>query len=65
VRRIGEFLAGTGVRRSLEESLDRLGMDRVDIALIHDPDDFMTMALEEAYPALAELRAQGGSGPSR
>ena len=34
-------------------------MDRVDIALIRDPDDFMTMALEEAYPALAELRAQG------
>ena len=30
-----------GVRRSLEESLGRLGLDRVDIVLIHDPDDFM------------------------
>ena len=30
-----------GVLRSLEESLRRLGLDRVDIALIHDPDDFM------------------------
>lgn len=48
-----------GVRRSLEESLDRRGLDRVDLALIHEPDDFMTEALDQAYPALAELRAQG------
>jgi D-threo-aldose 1-dehydrogenase len=48
-----------GVLRSLEESLRRLGLDRVDIALIHDPDDFMIATLDEAYPALAELRAQG------
>jgi len=31
----------------------------VDIALIHDPGDFMGQAADEAYPALAELRAQG------
>jgi D-threo-aldose 1-dehydrogenase len=48
-----------GVRRSLEESLERLGLDRVDIVLIHDPDDCMGQAADEAYPALAELRAQG------
>jgi D-threo-aldose 1-dehydrogenase len=48
-----------GVRRSLEESLERLGLDRVDIVLIHDPDDFMEQAAGEAYPALAELRDQG------
>jgi D-threo-aldose 1-dehydrogenase len=48
-----------GVLRSLEESLRRLRLDRVDIALIHDPDDFMAQALDEAYPALADLRAQG------
>jgi len=47
------------VRRSLEESLGRLGLDRVDIVLIHDPDDVMEQAADEAYPALAELRAQG------
>jgi D-threo-aldose 1-dehydrogenase len=47
------------VRRSLEESLERLGLDRVDIVLVHDPDDFMEQAADEAYPALAELRAQG------
>ena len=48
-----------GVRRSLEASLGRLGLDRVDIALIHDPDDHGEQALREAYPALEELRAEG------
>jgi D-threo-aldose 1-dehydrogenase len=48
-----------GVLRSLEASLERLALERVDIALIHDPDDNMEAALEHAYPALAELRAQG------
>ena len=48
-----------GVRRSLEESLERLGLDRVDIALIHDPDDFMEQAAGQAYPALASFRDSG------
>ena len=48
-----------GVRRSLEASLGRLGLDRVDIALIHDPDDHGEQALSEAYPALEKLRAEG------
>jgi D-threo-aldose 1-dehydrogenase len=48
-----------GVLRSLESSLRRLRLDRVDIALIHDPDDFMSAALDEAYPVLADLRSQG------
>jgi D-threo-aldose 1-dehydrogenase len=48
-----------GVRRSLAESLERLGLDRVDIVLIHDPDDHLGQALAEAYPALEELRSQG------
>jgi D-threo-aldose 1-dehydrogenase len=48
-----------GVRRSLAESLERLGLDRVDIALIHDPDDFMKQAADEAYPARASLRDSG------
>lgn len=60
-RRRWDFSAA-GVRRSLEESLDRLGMDRVDVALIHDPDDHMRQALDEAYPALHALRAQGTVG---
>jgi D-threo-aldose 1-dehydrogenase len=48
-----------GVRRSLEASLDRLGLDRVDLVLIHDPDHHGEQALREAYPALERLRAEG------
>jgi D-threo-aldose 1-dehydrogenase len=48
-----------GVRRSLAASLDRLGLDRVDIALIHDPDDHGEQAFREAYPALEKMRAEG------
>ena len=48
-----------GILRSLEESLERLGLDRVDILFIHDPDEHWDAAIAEAYPALAELRAQG------
>ena len=52
-------LSGDGVRRSLEESLERLGLDRVDIVLVHDPDDHEREASEQAFPALIELRDQG------
>jgi D-threo-aldose 1-dehydrogenase len=48
-----------GVMRSLEESLRRLGLDRVDYVHIHDPDDHLQQAIEEAFPALADLRSQG------
>jgi D-threo-aldose 1-dehydrogenase len=51
-----------GVRRSLAASLERLGLDRVDIALIHDPDDHGEQAFREAYPALERLRAEGAVG---
>jgi D-threo-aldose 1-dehydrogenase len=51
-----------GVLRSVEESLRRLRLDRVDILLVHDPDDHEHEALESAFPALAELRAQGVIG---
>ena len=47
------------VLRSLEESLRRLGLDRVDIALIHDPENHYEQALEGAYPALVDLRSKG------
>ncbi|TMR08659.1 aldo/keto reductase [Nonomuraea turkmeniaca] len=48
-----------GVMRSVEESLDRLGIGHVDILFIHDPDRHWPQALDEAYPALADLRSQG------
>ena len=51
-----------GVLRSVEESLERTGLERLDIALIHDPDDHWERAIGEAYPALAELRSQGAVG---
>ena len=48
-----------GVRRSFETSLERLGLDYVDILYIHDPDNHYEHALTEALPVLVELRAQG------
>ena len=48
-----------GVLRSLESSLERLGLDRVDIVFVHDPDDHYREALDGAFPALEELRSQG------
>jgi D-threo-aldose 1-dehydrogenase len=54
--------SGDGVRRSLEESLERLGLDRIDIALIHDPDDHWREAIEGAWPALERLRSEGVIG---
>ncbi len=51
-----------GVRRSLEDSLERLGLDRVDVVLVHDPDDHLDQALHEAVPALVALREEGVIG---
>lgn len=48
-----------GVMRSVEESLKRLNLDRVDVLHIHDPDDHYEEAIKGAYPALAKLRSEG------
>ncbi|MFC4945977.1 aldo/keto reductase [Pseudonocardia sp. GCM10023141] len=61
MRRVWDFSAD-GVRRSLDDSLQRLGLDRVDLVLIHDPDDHWEAAVGQAYPALHELRSQGVIG---
>jgi D-threo-aldose 1-dehydrogenase len=45
--------------RSLEESLTRLGTDRIDVALVHDPDDHEGDALRHAFPTLLHLREEG------
>ena len=60
-RRVWDFSAD-GVRRSLDASLERLGLDRVDIVYLHDPDDHPDQALDQAYPALEQLRAEGVVG---
>jgi D-threo-aldose 1-dehydrogenase len=57
-RRVWDF-SRDGVLRSLDESLVRLGLDRVDVVYLHDPDEHYREALDTAYPTLEELRAQG------
>ncbi|MER6025760.1 aldo/keto reductase [Streptomyces sp. NPDC001851] len=60
-RRVWDFTAD-GVRRTLEASLTRLGLDRVDVVYLHDPDDHAEQAFREGYPALEKLRAEGVVG---
>lgn len=60
-----------GIRQSLADSLDRLGLDHIDIAYLHDigrlthgdrhPQVFR-QALEEALPTMAALRESGVIG---
>jgi D-threo-aldose 1-dehydrogenase len=60
-----------GVQRSFESSLRRLGIDRVDILLLHDVGrqthgdrhaEVLQQALDQALPAMAELRDSGAVG---
>ena len=51
-----------GVLRSIEARLDRLVLDRIDLVLIHDPDDHVGEALETAAPTLSQLRSEGVIG---
>ena len=59
-----------GVRRSVEDSLQRLGLDRLDIVFVHDlspdnkllPDDWETLfkvAEQGAFPELTRMRDEG------
>ena len=58
VRRFDPTLAG--VRRSLEDSLERMGLERIDILFLHDPDAYdLDWGLREGLPALAQLRDEG------
>ncbi|MEH3139049.1 MAG: aldo/keto reductase [Mycobacterium kyogaense] len=51
-----------GALRSLEESLTRLGLDRVDIVHVHDPEQHVQQAVDGAYRALLRLRDEGVIG---
>jgi D-threo-aldose 1-dehydrogenase len=61
----GDF-SGERVKRSVAESLDRLGLDRVQLMYLHDPEFHLTfaeaMAPRGAVEALTELRDQGVLG---
>jgi D-threo-aldose 1-dehydrogenase len=59
-----------GVKRSIEDSLQRLGIDRIDVVFVHDlsPDNKLLprpwteefdIALEGAFPALSRMRDEG------
>lgn len=48
-----------GVLRAFDAALGRLGIDRLDVALVHDPDDLTVEQVREPLTALAELRDQG------
>lgn len=59
-----------GVRRSIEDSLQRLGVDRIDVVFVHDissdnallptpwPEQF-AIALKGAFPELSRMREEG------
>jgi len=49
----------SGVRKSLESSLERLGIDSVEILFIHDPDSNADEAILDAYPELDRMRSEG------
>uniref|UniRef100_UPI003F4922DB aldo/keto reductase n=1 Tax=Paenarthrobacter nicotinovorans TaxID=29320 RepID=UPI003F4922DB len=50
----------SGIRRSLEESLTRLGLDRVDVLYLHDPEVHdLELGITSALPALLKLREEG------
>jgi D-threo-aldose 1-dehydrogenase len=60
-RRVWDF-SEDGVRRTVEGSLERLGLDRVDVVYLHDPDEHAEAAFREGYPALEKLRSEGVVG---
>ena len=58
MRRVWDFSEG-GIRRSIEDSLERLGLDHVDIAYLHDPDVHDLQAgISQGLPVLEKLRAE-------
>ncbi|MDQ1135424.1 D-threo-aldose 1-dehydrogenase [Microbacterium sp. SORGH_AS 1204] len=60
-KRVWDF-SRDGVRRSIHESLERLGVDRIDIAYLHDPDAHWDAASTTGIEALRELRDEGVIG---
>ncbi|KKX98488.1 MULTISPECIES: aldo/keto reductase [Microbacterium] len=59
LQRVWDFSAD-GIRTSLDESRERLGIERIDLLYLHDPERHdLDLALAEALPALEQLRVDG------
>jgi D-threo-aldose 1-dehydrogenase len=57
--RVWDFTAA-GIRATLEASLTRLGVDRVDVVYLHDPERWdLEWALRQGLPVLQDLREEG------
>jgi len=61
LRAIHDYSAAA-VEQSVADSLGRLGLDRLDVLHVHDPDEHESEALAEAFPLLARWRADGRIG---
>jgi D-threo-aldose 1-dehydrogenase len=59
LQRVWDFSAD-GIRASLDESRERLGIERIDLLYLHDPERHdLDLALAEAFPAMEQLRSDG------
>jgi D-threo-aldose 1-dehydrogenase len=48
-----------GILRSLDDTLERTGLDHIDVVYMHDPENHFEQASTEGIAALIELREQG------
>jgi len=49
-----------GIRTSIAESQERLGLERIDLLYLHDPErNDLDLAIAEAFPAMQALRGEG------
>jgi D-threo-aldose 1-dehydrogenase len=59
LRREWDF-SEAGIRASIAESQERLGLDRIDLLYLHDPErNDLDLAIAEAFPAMEAVRAEG------
>ncbi|WP_447948581.1 aldo/keto reductase [Microbacterium maritypicum] len=59
LQRVWDF-SEAGIRTSVDESRERLGIERIDLLYLHDPERHdLDLALAEALPAMEGLRADG------
>ncbi|MGW8482971.1 aldo/keto reductase [Microbacterium sp. NPDC055903] len=59
LHRVWDF-SDAGIRASLDESRERLGIERIDLLYLHDPERHdLDLALAEGLPALEALRSDG------